>query len=933
MAVVVVLVGCTPASVPEPDAGEGAPGADAGLPDAGEGSDAGQAGPPVRLDLEPSALLLPAIGATATLTVKAFDADGREVPATGVTFSSGGGKVAVDAQGVVTGQALGVERVSVTLGTLHARSSVLVAVPTPGALLVRDDQVTGTIRPIDAQAVFGVGYRYEVGLTGVTPAVGNLVIGTGALPVGGRVVAVDGALVTLELVALDELFPDLVLDETITLADEPFELNPGVADSFDVVEQPSGAFSFALKPGVTLTGSRRKRSRGPSGKFSFDVGPVECTVETSAFQLSLAKLEFTLDPGLSIERKWNSSLKRVVVTSNARAAVTVKPVLQSQLEGKLTCELEVGKRHIPLPGPVGLALGFAVPFGVGFEVEAKVPLNVGVSLELKREVTAVIKGGVTCAATCDKVAEFTDTSPAASGVTAQVATLELTPALKAELSAYAYAFAKVEFGGSQLVRSVGGAAGFRQFGAELVVVKAGLKLEGKFADQEAQAADPAFASEYRVLFEAGLEPGSAVEAFIGFVKITVAKLELKFTQELATSPKGSFTVMPARFVATDPLAFRVTFRPDSLSFPLIGFNAVKVSIYKKTITGGLVLVAQGPITMGMTEVNLSAIATEAGSDADFAAFVETGLLGPAMPLEVELACTVPAGFSYCLVDLQADLAPRRRTASGSIFGAGPLGMAVWKAGVVTVLPMHSAGTSNPIDAIDYNDLHQALYSYSYDQEAATYLVADDGSEVTINLFEGRVLNQRGAVLGDKVVLESSPGAEDGYRLPALFDLGLTLISPMDFQPRALTDTGMAVGCLGTSSVSYQPATVPGGTLPLPPGTTAGCAELSNSTGTLFAGYTEPGTLPALWRAEPDAGRVAVPINGYATSLNSSGEVLMGPASILEPDGGTIDLNTASYPGGGALNCVHLGDDRVVTCTFLPDDGGVNTLVILKPVRP
>ncbi|MEW5742212.1 MAG: hypothetical protein AB1938_25070 [Myxococcota bacterium] len=622
------------------------------VPDPG---DAGAPLPAVRLEA-PATLLLPSLGATTRLAVRAFDAEGRPTALGDASFTSSAEDIVrVASDGTLTALRTGLARVTVTLGTLRARTTVLVARPVPGAVLVSDEQVEGTIRPLDPAASLDVGLRYEVTLRGVSVQPGNLVIGTGVLPLGGRVVAVNGDAVTLEVVALDELFPDFEFEETITLADEPFELNPEIESVFDVTRQPGGALSLAMKPGVILE-RRGKRTR--NGKTEFSVGPVKCVAEVSAFQLSFSKLEFLVDPGLTVERTWSEAHKRVVLTSNATASVTVKPSLQSQLEGKLTCELELARRHLPLPGPIGLVLGFAVPFGVGFELEAKVPLNAGASVEFKKEVKVRARGGFDCAASCEKVAEFTDTSPPAT-VTPRVAAWELPKDLKAEVSGYVFGYAKLEFGASQVVASAAGAVGWRRLDAELLVLKMGLKLEGKFADGVAQATDPMFANEYRLLFEAGLEPGAAVEAFIHFVKITLLKLELKVTNEIATSPRATVRVSPATYNVGDEVTFKVSLTPSSLEFPLIGFNAKRVRVYKIT-TGPepqLVLVAEAPVTKGQNDLSLRAVATESGRASNFAVFIETGLLDLDCEIEsvnvLELSAgfpqTIPAGAATPLV--------------------------------------------------------------------------------------------------------------------------------------------------------------------------------------------------------------------------------------------------------------------------------------------
>ncbi len=613
---------------------------------------------PARLELVPAALLLPAPGATSRLEVRAFDAEGNRVSAPELTFASSGSAVSVSGDGTVEATAAnGTSRVTVTAGGLSASTTVLVAAPIDGAVLVSDDQVVGALRPVIPGAPAAVGSRYEVTLQGVTPpAPGGLVIGTGARPVGGRVVAVAGDAVTLELVPLDELFQDLRLDEQLDLKEAPLALDPAVRAAFDVVETPEGGVTLTLKQ--PLEGSNYRKVRAPiDGKIEFDLGPMACAVEASAFQLSLLKLDISLDPGLSVERVFDPVHKRAVVKSNAKAGVTVKPLLQSQLEGKLTCELNIGERYVPLPGPVGLVLGFTVPFGVGFEVEAKAPILGNVSAEFKREVTATAVAGVDCNPGCSPVGDFANTSAPATGGAAPTLALALPTNFKMEAGLYVFAFAKLQFGGSEIVSAIGGVTGFRRIEADLAVAKAGLKVEGRFADEEAQAGDPAFSGDYRVLFEAGLEPGAALESFFGFIKVTVVKLELKFIQELGTSPKGTLTVDKATFVPGDDLSFTAKFTPASLQFPLVGFNAVKVRLYQKGGSGpnpSLVLVAEAPMQEGQSEVTMTGVATTTGTSADFVAFVRTAFLDA---LSCELASGAPNVAPEVVLSLAGGTSP------------------------------------------------------------------------------------------------------------------------------------------------------------------------------------------------------------------------------------------------------------------------------------
>src|SRR5690606_34030600 len=74
------------------------------------------------------------------------------------------------------------------------------------------------------------GWQYRVRVTGVAPEVGDVVIGTGAQPLAGRVVQtsdVAGELeLTVELLALNQLFTELRIDESIPMVERTDGLGP-----------------------------------------------------------------------------------------------------------------------------------------------------------------------------------------------------------------------------------------------------------------------------------------------------------------------------------------------------------------------------------------------------------------------------------------------------------------------------------------------------------------------------------------------------------------------------------------------------------------------------------------------------------------------------------------------------------------------------------
>ena len=68
----------------------------------------------------------------------------------------------------------------------------------------------------------------------------------------------------------------------------------------------------------------------------------------------------------------------------------------------------------------------------------------------------------------------------------------------------------------------------------------------------------------------------------------------------------------ASFAAGDDSTFTAKFTPASLQFPLVGYNAVKVRLYKKSGTGpnpSLTLIAEAPMQTGQSEVTLTGVAT------------------------------------------------------------------------------------------------------------------------------------------------------------------------------------------------------------------------------------------------------------------------------------------------------------------------------------
>jgi hypothetical protein len=595
-----------------------------------------------KIVVTPAAILLEKVGASQNLQAQAYDAAGNPINAQ-LEFSADNANISLS-NATVTANALGSSQVKVKSGDVSTLVSVQITEPVAGAILVNDTNITGKFRPVDPTATFGVGYQYTFTLANMTPpAVGAIMVGTGNNPIGGKVIAVIGNDVTLEVLPLEEVLPNFRLNETINLKDVPFEFNQEVKDTFDISKNAGGTYDLKLKAGKVITRSNRQSSKiGRAGKYPFDLGPLKCEAQVSVLQITLAKFEINFDPGFSMERIWEPTHKRFVLVSNAKAGSTVKPVLQSQLEGKLTCKGQLAEFYLPLPGPAGLLAGAIIPLGLGFEIEAKVPLVAGISLEFKREYSVTSNAGFDCTTACTQMAGFTNTSPASSAVTPSVnLSLPSLADLKPELSFYAFVYADLEFGGSKIVREI-----FEDASAGILETKAGLKFEAKVGLEEAQAKDEAYKSEYNFKFEAGLEAGGALEKFIKFIKITPIKLELKFTQELGTSPKASLSLDKTSFKQNDAVTASVSFIPGTQALPLFGYNVNEVRLYRKSTdaTGNVVLTRMGsaPAQTGDTEIKISFKAdVDSAPDVSYIAFTNTRLIDELF-LELDTVIAVDA---------------------------------------------------------------------------------------------------------------------------------------------------------------------------------------------------------------------------------------------------------------------------------------------------
>ena len=211
-----------------------------------------------KVAIRQSGLLLTQSGAVKQLSATVTDAEGNELSVPTTWTSTRPAAITVDSTGKVTAASgNGASQIVAEAGGIKSAPLLgLVAQPVLGAILLTDSQIVGDPVETTPEAVASFDNTYQVSLTGVTaPAVGAILINTESKAVAGRVLQVDSTStpikVTLGLVSLRELFTELVIDETIELANAPLRINPEIAAAYDI--KRTGNTGVGMEAGGKLT--------------------------------------------------------------------------------------------------------------------------------------------------------------------------------------------------------------------------------------------------------------------------------------------------------------------------------------------------------------------------------------------------------------------------------------------------------------------------------------------------------------------------------------------------------------------------------------------------------------------------------------------------------------------------------------------------------
>lgn len=589
----------------------------------GGGGDGGGAGStdtqPVRTD-DPAAVtrlqwataapLFTASGQQQPLQVQALGAQGQvlNVPVTWTSSAPAVVGVAAPAAGT-TGEAAtltstagtGTAVVTATVGGRSLSAVAVVAGAAPGTIVLTDTQVDGLPRASDPAAPLRVGTTYTVTLApGVAPpAVGQRVLGRGSQAIAGEVVAVNGQVLTLALVPLRQLLPQLQLD-----LDLPLQAAPGRV-------RTTGTDGAARMRALSAGGMRAL------AETSFSVAGFDCDAEGSTVGVELAKKEVTPTGMDSLRYRvlWNEQRQLLRLSGQPGVQFELEPTAKLAFTGKLDCKLELGEVPIPLPPAIGLFLGVGFPVGVGFTLEGALPVN-GVALNLKGQAQATVVVGFDCNPDCTSLNSLDTTG----SVTPNVVAPEFT-ANRLELSGQVYAWANFE----------GGARWSSTLRFDAIETQAGLKFATALVTENAQAKDAASAGQYALTFETAVGPTEALGDFAALVGLVLKQLKLENSVPLGRSPTATLALDKARFKAGDDVKFTVDLKAEEVLFPLQGYNVQAVRVYRKTTApdGSFVLVLAGEqaASNGQTQFIVPWLATvDGGSDISFVAFVQTRLL-------------------------------------------------------------------------------------------------------------------------------------------------------------------------------------------------------------------------------------------------------------------------------------------------------------------
>lgn len=647
------------------------------------GSDSSDEPVLARIVIEGDSLMFTETGATRSLKSRGYDNNGDAMDIAVTWHSSGSDQVHIDASsGVVTSIANG--SAVITASADGIESNPLTAVVTTlqsGVQAINDASIIeGPEAAPNAPDTYGVGYPFTVILDKsiTVPQVGDLLAANGDTPFAGRVTAVSqdtqgNYLLTLEIVAVNEIFADFNMDEEIKLANAPLTINPQLEEYFVVDQKTNGEVVLTPRQESLRTYAVPESATGkaakPLGTVANPYYPYKCSYSPSSvgdllpIKIDLGNQTTTIKQDLSLPLIISPTrgVEKAALRGEISLSRKFKFAVTAAFEAKISCMMEVYQIDIPLPGALGFLVGVQVPIGIGGELSAKIKVaDVGVEPEVVVKATA--EAGYYNPPACDTTPEpdpgpsdgppVTD-RPAArtaskDGVCGFDISFDLDPDLKLNLDrpttgtslatlandvtlepkAMVFGYAILGFGNKY----------FSVFSTEFLELRVGPYLSANLATANGQIVNDGYKSSYGLGGEGVLKPGSTVAAAMKLLggTLNAANVQIKLDQPWSTSPKAkSLTLFrsDSHYLQGEELAFNIELDETTIDpFPVPGlfYNVADILIYKKAPDGSgeaAKLIASVPAEDSQLKFTVKWTADADGDARDqFFAFVSTRLL-------------------------------------------------------------------------------------------------------------------------------------------------------------------------------------------------------------------------------------------------------------------------------------------------------------------
>ena len=611
-----------------------------------------------RIEVTPAGAIL-APGDSAQFSARVLDQNGNAMTNVAVRWRSNKADVSVDATGKITaGSAIGSAQVIAEVGAItSAPATVMVAAVAPGARVVTDAEVLADPQPVDAQQSGLPGSRFRVTLAGAAPTVGQIVIGSGAKPVAGRVVSstavAGGNEVVFEAVGLAEMFTQARISERFDLTRLPVEFPSGAPTASTTRADGSVEYRFTL--GLAASTPAPARAQAANGgrvtaqgliKRSFRAGPFRCKVDADAEpQLSASELQATVvntmrvvDATFVVDN--GTTYAKLLAQGDVGLSLAGPIKLKGQLQGSFKCSAALVSIPIPLPPAVAVVVTPVIPIGARFGVDGRLnspSLDLTVASEVRQPVAAGF----------ELLPDGTFTNLSKLDTTQLATTFDWN--LSADSTNAAFSFDAGARAGLQADVAITNplvklASLLGDFDPNLTLVEgfAGFRAVTRLAPVGGQLAAPSQPSLYNVNFLAQLKPGDAVNDALKLISAAAGASqfvspEVRWEPTLFRSPSGQGRSYLTRYVAGDRVEFLVELDPATVSArfldrDVLPYNVRRVEVWRKLDGGGAQRLASQDASSGQTRFRFGWTADESNTTVGRVYALVVPVVGDSFPL-------------------------------------------------------------------------------------------------------------------------------------------------------------------------------------------------------------------------------------------------------------------------------------------------------------